>query len=119
MLAAQSHRRNINSTFFRRLDRNLVPHIRVAHGAGALISCQYALQAFGGGVRTIGDDDHSGVERIADADADADAVMKRDPSRPGAVLSNALRIGQSAMASDPSFIASVSRFGDATETASR
>ena len=38
---------------------------------------------------------------------------------PAAVLSYALRIGQSAMASDPSFIPSVSRFGEATEPASR
>jgi hypothetical protein len=35
------------------------------------------------------------------------------------VLSSALRIGQSAIASLPSRIASVSRFGDATEPVSR
>src|SRR5216684_6590109 len=35
------------------------------------------------------------------------------------VLSSALRIGQSAMASEPSSIASVSRYGDATEPESR
>src|SRR5437660_1738044 len=38
---------------------------------------------------------------------------------PDAVLSNALRSGQSAIASDPSRIASVSRKGDATEPVSR
>ena len=38
---------------------------------------------------------------------------------PVAVLTSALRIGQSATASDPSLIASVSRCGEATEPASR
>ena len=38
---------------------------------------------------------------------------------PAAVLSSALRIGQSAIASEPSRIASVSRYGDATEPESR
>ena len=38
---------------------------------------------------------------------------------PPAVLISALRIGQSLMASEPSFILSVSRLGDATEPASR
>jgi len=38
---------------------------------------------------------------------------------PAAVLSSALRIGQSAMASEPSSIASVSRYGEATEPESR
>ena len=38
---------------------------------------------------------------------------------PAAVLSSALRIGQSAIASEPSRIASVSRLGEATEPASR
>ena len=38
---------------------------------------------------------------------------------PQAVLSIALSSGQSAMASEPSFIASVSRLGDATEPVSR
>src|SRR5262245_235076 len=38
---------------------------------------------------------------------------------PAATLSRALRIGQSAIASEPSAIASVSRYGDATEPASR
>jgi hypothetical protein len=38
---------------------------------------------------------------------------------PLATLSSALRTGQSAMASDPSSIASVSRYGDATEPLSR
>jgi len=38
---------------------------------------------------------------------------------PDEVLTNALRIGQSAMASEPSRIPSVSRSGEATEPASR
>ena len=38
---------------------------------------------------------------------------------PVAVLTSALRIGQSATASEPSRIASVSRWGEATEPASR
>ncbi len=38
---------------------------------------------------------------------------------PEAVLRRALRIGQSATASEPSLMASVSRFGEATEPVSR
>ena len=38
---------------------------------------------------------------------------------PAAVLTSAFRMGQSAIASEPSRIASVSRYGDATEPASR
>jgi len=38
---------------------------------------------------------------------------------PDAVLSSALRIAQSAIASEPSFMASVSRNGDATEPVSK
>ena len=38
---------------------------------------------------------------------------------PAATLTSAFRIGQSAIASDPSRIASVSRYGEATEPASR
>ena len=38
---------------------------------------------------------------------------------PAAVLSSALSSGQSAIASEPSRIASVSRFGDATDPESR
>ena len=38
---------------------------------------------------------------------------------PAATLTSALRIGQSAIASEPSRIASVSRYGEATEPASR
>jgi len=38
---------------------------------------------------------------------------------PAAVLTSALRMGQSAIASEPSFMASVSRFGEATEPQSR
>ena len=38
---------------------------------------------------------------------------------PAATFSRAFRIGQSAIASEPSAIASVSRYGDATEPESR
>ena len=38
---------------------------------------------------------------------------------PATALSSAFRIGQSATASEPSFMASVSRLGEATEPASR
>ena len=38
---------------------------------------------------------------------------------PAATLTSAFRIGQSAIASEPSRIASVSRYGEATEPASR
>ena len=44
---------------------------------------------------------------------------KETHEAPVAVLTSALRIGQSATASEPSRIASVSRWGEATEPASR
>ena len=52
----------------------------------------------------------------ADADEIRAAVASGDPA---AVLTSAFRIAQSATASLPSFIASVSRLGDATDPASR
>ena len=73
------------------------------------IAGQHALEACRGLGRAVGDDDHAGVQAVADADAAA--VVDAHPGRAAAVLTRALRIGQSAMASEPSFIASVSRFG--------
>ena len=58
-----------------------------------------------------------GVQRIADADAAA--VVERRPARPDATFTMRFRSGQSATASEPSRIASVSRLGDATDPASR
>ena len=47
-------------------------------------------------------------------------MVERSPSvAPFTAFTSAFRIGQSATASEPSFIASVSRFGDATEPQSR
>ena len=68
--------------------------------------------------RAVGDAHLAGVDRLAHPDAAA--VVDRDPrSRRVAVLTIALSSGQSATASEPSRIASVSRWGEATEPASR
>jgi len=86
---------------FGHLDRLFVAGVGVAGDAAARIGGQHTLQppgCFGG---AVGDDDHAGVLAVADAHA------------------GALRIGQSEMASEPSFIPSVSRRGEATEPASR
>src|SRR5579885_2762147 len=87
-------------------DGELVAGIGVPHHAGAGIVPQHAADAPLGGGRAVADDHHAGV-------------MEADPVAPLAVLSSALSSGQSETASLPSCIASVSRFGEATEPESR
>ena len=61
-----------------------------------------------GEVGAVGDGHHAGVDRSPDAHAAA-VVDATPTSRRLAVLTSALSSGQSAMASEPSAIASVSR----------
>ena len=63
------------------LERALVAGIGVADDAHAGIGGQDALQARGGLGRSVGDDHHAGVERVADADAAA--VVEADPGGAG------------------------------------
>ena len=56
---------------------------------------------------TVGDDDHPGVE--AHADPDAAAVMNAHPARAGRHVDERIEDRQSAIASEPSRIDSVSR----------
>ena len=53
----------------------------MAHDAAGGIVPQHALQASGGIIGAIGDDDHAGMLRVADADAPA--VMDGYPSGAG------------------------------------
>ena len=86
--------------------RLVVAGVGMPHHAGAGIGRQHPLEPLGRIGAAVGEDDHAGVDRVADPDA-------------AAVFSSAFRIGQSAIASEPSRIASVSRYGDATEPESR
>jgi hypothetical protein len=80
------------------------------------IGREHTLEPFVRLARTVGDDDHAGVQRVADADAAA--VVSDTHVAPAAVLSSAFSTGQSAIASLPSRMPSVSRFGDATDPVS-
>jgi hypothetical protein len=78
---------------------------------------EHALQAAIHLIRAVGHHHHAGVLRVADAHAAA--VVDADPLAPAAVFTSALSSGQSAMASEPSRMPSVSRKGEATEPVSR
>jgi len=85
-----------------------VPRVGVPRHADAGVVGEHALEPAAGGGRAVGDAHLSGVQRVADSD-----------TAPEAVLSKALRIAQSAMASEPSRMPSVSRNGEATDPVSR
>ena len=92
------------------VDRDVVARIGVAHHAGRRIVPQHALDPARGFGRAVGDDHHAGMLR--EAHADAAAMVQATPrSRRSRQLSSALSSGQSDTASEPSRIASVSRFG--------
>ena len=100
-----------------RLDRLGVSRVRVTEHTHAGVGREHALEPLRRVLGAVRDDDHAGVDRIADADSAAWCTLTH--VAPAATLTSAFRIGQSAIASEPSRIASVSRYGDATEPASR
>jgi len=106
--------RDVDAALLGASDRRFVACVRVAEHAHPGVRCEHALEAARGLVGPVGDHHHASVNRVPDAHATA---MTQDA--PLAVLTSALRSGQSAIASEPSFIASVSRKGDATEPQSR
>ena len=57
----------------------LVARINVARDAKTRVVRQHAIETQGSLVSAVGDRDLSGVQRVADADASA--VMKRNPTR--------------------------------------
>src|SRR5207244_5834237 len=63
------------------LDRLGIAGVGVAHDPGAGVGGQHALEPPGRVGGAVGDDDHAGVERVADADAAA--VVDADPRRAG------------------------------------
>ena len=65
----------------------------------------------------IGDDDHPRVQAVANADAAA--VVDGDPARPVNCVDHGVEDRPVSDCVEPSFIASVSRFGLATEPQSR
>ena len=85
----------------------VVTGIGVAHHPRARVVGENPLQADSRLVAAVGHHLGAGVDRLAHPHTAP--VVDRHPGSPEATLSSALRIGQSAMASDPSAIASVSR----------
>ena len=101
-----------------RLDGLRVAGVGMTHDAEARVAGQHALAASRRPHRrAVRHDDHAGVQRVADADAAA--VVHRHPRGPARGVQQRVEHGQSAMASLPSRIASVSRLGEATEPVSR
>src|SRR3989304_2244678 len=100
-------------------DRLGVARVGVADDAETGVAGEDALQLFVRLAGPVRDNHHSRVQRVADADPAA--VVDRYPrrARGRGVVGGAFGPGQSAMASLPSRILSVSRLGEATEPASR
>ena len=100
------------------LDGAVVAGVGVADHARAGVVGEHPLQLLGGQVGAVGQGDHarrgsSGrCRRRRRGGCDTQVA-------PDDVLTSALSSGQSAMASEPSSIASVSRYGEATEPESR
>ena len=97
--------------------RLVVSRVHVANDAHPRIGRQHALDAFRHGFGAVGDRDLSGVQRIANAHTSA--IVDRHPRCASSRINRAFSSGQSATASLPSFMLSVSRKGDATEPQSR
>ncbi len=99
-LHCNSNHRHFYAVSLREIDGFRVPRIHVPRDTQPGIVGQYAFDAFRHLFRSVRDGDLSGMLRITDAHA-------------------AAIVNQSAMASDPSSIDSVSRNGDATDPQSR
>ena len=67
--------------FAREIDRARITSISVANDAHSRIAREHALEATRRCFRSVRDDDHAGMLRIADADAAA--IMNRNPGRAG------------------------------------
>lgn len=111
-LCGRDHRQ-VKSLLFGTVNGNLVTRIRVTHHAGGRVVVEHAGDTRGGFIGTVADDDHPGM--LGEAHPHAAAVVQRHQVAPLAVLSRAFSNGQSETASEPSRMASVSRFGLATE----
>ena len=98
-------------------DGRVVSRVGVAGDAEPRIGGQDALEAPGGGGPAVGDDDHPGMDRIADPHSPA--MVDRDPGRPGGRVQEGVQNRPVGDGVGSSFIPSVSRFGEATEPASR
>ena len=72
--------RHRHATLPRQPHRLLVPRIHVPHRARTWVGGQNPLQPAGRVVAAVGDDDHAGVQTVADADAAA--VVDADPPAP-------------------------------------
>src|ERR1039457_3238102 len=97
--------RHFHPSLPRKLLRLVVSSIHVPDHAHTRIRGQHTLDALRHLSGTVRHDDLARVQRVADA--------------PSAVFRSALSSGQSATASEPSFMLSFSRNGDATEPQSR
>jgi hypothetical protein len=98
-------------------DCAFIARVGMTHDPRRRIVPEHPLDAARSLWSSVGYNHHACVLRIADTDASA--VMQRDPCGPAGTVSSALSSGQSDTASEPSRIASVSRFGLATEPLSR
>src|SRR5690606_26174580 len=78
-LLVRSQHRQLQALLLGAVDGDVIAGIGVAHDAGAGVVPQHAGDAFVGRFRTIADDDHAGVLRVAHAYATA--VVQADPGR--------------------------------------
>ena len=85
----------------------VVARVDVPDDAHAGVVGEHPLDLLGRERRAVRDAHLAGVDRATHADAAA--VVDRDPAAPDAVLTSALSSAQSAIASEPSSMASVSR----------
>ena len=116
-MASEPKARQFQPVLLGALDGDVIARIGMAHDAARRIVPQHPLQASRRIVAAVADDHHAGMLRIADADAAA--MMDRNPGGARGRIQQALSNGQSDTASEPSIIASVSRLGEATEPESR
>ena len=78
-VGSRSQHRKIHPAFPGGLDRDLVACIRVTHDSGPRIGGEHSCQAAISHLRTIGDCDHAGMDRVSDPDAAT--MMEGDPTR--------------------------------------
>src|SRR5713226_8556050 len=79
--AAMLGARKVDPVPSREFDRVRIPRVGVAHHTGPGVRREHAPELLAAERRAIRDGDHAGVDRVSDADASA--VMDRDPRRAG------------------------------------